>query len=125
MAVSWASVTARAPDLSTVAAGSQTAILDDVLVLLSNASAWQSTALHELAQIYLAAHLGTLNLRAAAGGSSGGAGAIASESVGDVSVSYSNPTTVDTSAAAYTTTAWGLQFLALSRRSFMRGIMVV
>lgn len=125
MAVTWADVILIAPDLSSVASGSQNAILADVSTILSNASAWPTTAMHDLAKKYLCAHFGALALRSTGGGSASGAGAVASEAVGDVSVSYSNPSTSDLSQAGLASTQWGLQYLALRRRSMMRGIMVV
>lgn len=125
MAVTWADVILIAPDLSSVASGSQNAILADVSTILSNASAWPTTAMHDLAKKYLCAHFGALALRATGGGSASGAGPVASEAVGDVSVSYTNPSTSDLSQAGLSSTMWGLQYLALRRRSMMRGIMVV
>lgn len=123
MAVAWADVILIAPDLSTVPSGAQTAILADVATILSVADYWPTTAMHDLAKKYLAAHLGALYQRASGGGSAGGSGAIASEAVGDVSVSYATPSH-DLNDAAYATTFWGVQFLALSRRSAARVGMV-
>lgn len=122
-APAWADVILIAPDLSTVASGAQTAILADVAAILSVESYWPTSALHVLAQKYLAAHLGTLCLRSSGGGSLGGAGPVTSESVGDVSVSYAAPS-VDPMDATYATTFWGLQFRALARRSAVRVGMV-
>lgn len=119
MAVAWADVILIAPDLSTVPSGAQTAILADVLTILSAAGYWPTTAMHELGQKYLAAHMGALYLRAAGGGSAGGSGSIASEAVGSVSVSYATPST-DLNDAGYASTFWGLQFVALARRSAAR-----
>lgn len=125
MAVTWADVILIAPDLSSVASGSQNAILADVSTILSNASAWPTTAMHDLAKKYLCAHFGALTLRATGGGSSAGAGPVSTEAVGDVSVSYTNPMAFDLSQAGLASTTWGLQFMALRRRSMMRGIMVI
>lgn len=124
MAVTWADVTAIAPDLSSVAGGTQTAILADVATILSNADYWPSTAMHDLAKKYLAAHMGALYLRANGGGSAGGAGAITSETVGAVSVGYASPVADPSAGGGYETTFWGQQFLALSRRSKFRAGMV-
>lgn len=125
MAVSWSDVTAIAPPLSAVPSGTQTVILAAVSAQLSNASYWPTTALYELAQKYLAAHMGTLYLRSNGGGDASG-GPVASESVGDVSVSYMTAPAKDAADAWYTLTPWGLALQALSLRSVMRrGPMVV
>lgn len=123
-APTWADVLLIAPDLSAVTTDSRAAILADVATILSVADYWPTSAMHVLAQKYLAAHFGALTLRSTGGGSGSGSGAVASESVGDVSVSYSNPATADMSQAALSTTPWGLQFLGLSRRSAARVGMV-
>lgn len=123
-APTWADVLLLAPDLSAVPTDNRAAILADVATILSNASYWPTSAMHVLAQKYLAAHLGALVLRATGGGSSAGSGAVQTEAVGDVSVSYTNPLIFDPTAAAYMTTFWGTQLVALSRRSSMRVGMV-
>lgn len=122
-APTWADVLLLAPDLSAVPTDNRAAILADVATILSNASYWPTSAMHVLAQKYLAAHLGALVLRATGGGSSGGAGPITNEAVGDVSVGYATPSG-DFTDASYATTFWGLQFMALARRSKYRVGMV-
>jgi hypothetical protein len=119
MAVVWADVLLIAPDLSSVPSGAQAVILADASTILSHAEYWPTPAMHDLAKKYLCAHLGALYVRAAGGGSASGSGAVASEAVGSVSVSYATPST-DLSDAGYATTFWGLQLQALARRSVMR-----
>lgn len=125
MAVSWSDVTALAPGVAAVPSGTQTVILAAVSAQLANADYWPSTALYELAQKYLAAHMGSLYLRSNGGGDTAG-GAVTSESVGDVSVSYATVPAGDAARAWYALTPWGVALEALRLRSVMRrGPMVV
>lgn len=86
--ITWADVTARAPELSAVALATQTAILADV-VLLVNIKAWG--AKYDLACTYLAAHMGTISRN----GGLGPVGGIESENTGRVSRSYAAPPASD------------------------------
>lgn len=124
MAVSWSDVTAIAPPLSAVPSGTQTVILAAVSAQLSNASYWPTTALYELAQKYLAAHMGTLYLRSNGGGDNA-AGPSQAEHVGDVGISYAVPFGASMHVWLMQT-HWGMAFDALPLRSVMRrGPMVV
>lgn len=84
MAITWADVTARAPELSTLAVNVQNAILADVTVLL-NVNVFGDK--YTMAACYLAAHKGTI----AKIKGQGPAGPITSESTGRVSRSYASP----------------------------------
>jgi hypothetical protein len=103
----WTDVVAHAPELSSVPSTAQTDVLAYANVAL-NASEFGGTAsaAYRLARIYLAAHFGTQV-------SSGGAGAVLSESAGGLSVSYGGPPSSDMLA----TTGYGALYLALVRRS--------
>ena len=84
MSITWADVTAIAPELSTSPLATQTAILA-IVDLQVNALAWRT--LVDVGKSYLAAHLATL----AARGASGAAGAVTSEAVGQLSRGYASP----------------------------------
>lgn len=101
MAIVWADVTAIAPELSTVGASTQTAILAYANAEL-DAATWGGRL--ERGRAYLAAHLATLSRRAGSGG------AVVSESVGDVSRAYS---TGDALASDLEATAYGKEFRRL------------
>lgn len=105
--ITWSDVTAIAPELATVAGGTQTAILADVAteVIVAN---WPSQEKADRASKYLAAHLATLSKRA------GAAGPIQSQAVGGVSVSYA----VSAMAAVLAATAYGQEYQRLQRLSF-------
>lgn len=80
MAIDWTDVTDIAPALSAVPEDTQTAILADVSELLDE-TYWGTK--YDLGSKYLAAHMGTMYLRGASAG-----GPVASESLGDASISY-------------------------------------
>ncbi len=82
MPISWSSVEAIAPELSSVAAGTQTLILAMVDRQIDDIR-WGEFA--DDGRRYLAAHLGTITNGGAAGGS---AGPVISETLGPMSRSY-------------------------------------
>jgi hypothetical protein len=104
VAITWADVTAIAPELSTVANGSQTAILADVALLL-NASALGSK--FDMASKYLAAHLGTVASRPGGEG-----GPVVSDTVGPLSRSFAPPGFTD---PYYASTPYGVEFQRIIR----------
>lgn len=105
MAITWTDVTAIAPELSTAALATQTAVLASV-ELQVNDDAWDDLA--STGKAYLAAHLATL----AARGASGAAGPVTSESVGQLSRSYAAPATPSSSLGL---TSYGQEYLRLTR----------
>jgi hypothetical protein len=107
VAITWASVVAIAPELSTIAVDSQTAILADV-DLEVRAANWPSTAHADRAKKYLAAHVASLSRRGGSGG------AIQSQTVGSVSVTYAVPV----SATVLGSTAYGQEYQRLKRLYF-------
>lgn len=122
MAVTWANVEVLDPGLSAVPEPVQTAILAFVAPQVNSAT-WGKFYDHAIT--LLAAHLGTLRLRAAAaaGGTSGGAGGIAgpvtSMSADGVAASFGlaagGGEGVDggVSAAALQATQWGKEYRRL------------
>lgn len=108
--IDWADVTAIAPSLTTVPVASQDALLAQVLIELDE-SAWGAGI--ELGRAWLAAHLGTLYQRGSS--SSPAAGAVTSESVGDVSRSYAAPAA---GSDVLSSTPYGQEFVRL-RDSFV------
>lgn len=111
MSIVWADVTAIAPELSTVAAAGQTAILGQVNDEEIKDATWPSVAKANRARRYLAAHLATLTLSAR-----GGVGPIQSESVGNVSRSYA--VSVSEGSNNLDGTAYGKEYRRLVRLSF-------
>lgn len=97
--ITWADVTAVAPELATVPVGVQTALLAMVGVMLPNPNALGTQ--YDAACTWLAAHLGTISQRK----SGNIAGPISSESVGGVSRSYAVPA-MD-SVSDYSSTSYG------------------
>lgn len=108
MAVTWSDVvTFPAPELSTVATGTQNAILAVVDRQIDD-DAWGEFA--NDGRRYLAAHLGTLS----SGAGAGAVGPVTSESVGAMSRSYGSLS--DTSGAgALGSTRYGLEYYRLLR----------
>jgi len=108
--ITWTSVTDFDSGLSSVTSAARTAILAYV-----NAAHDESELGDEgspelnLARIYLAAHLGRVNLQ-----SPNAAGAVASESAGRLSRSYVQSAT---STDELRTTKWGTLYLALMNRA--------
>lgn len=117
MAISWAHVVEVAPELATVPPGMRAATLEDV-ALQVNAAAWG--ARYDLGCKLLAAHLATVAQR----GGAGPAGAIASESVGDVSVSYATAASPPAGSGLEATT-YGREFARLSRLTMGRLAIVI
>src|SRR5262245_17083854 len=102
MAISWTNVTDIAPELSTVALATQTALLEQVNEEEISDDNWPSEAKADRARAYLAAHLATLINRR------GSAGAVMSESVGSVSRAYS--TSVAAGANELGSTSYGMNY---------------
>ncbi len=105
--ITWADVTARAPELSAVATATQNAILADLAVLLPNTAIWGDK--YNLACCYLAAHKGTLALA----GGQGPAGPLTSEKIGPTAYSYAAPK--QSGSGLYSSTSYGQQYEALLR----------
>jgi hypothetical protein len=105
MSITWSDVTAIAPELSTAAAGTQTAILTLVDLMVDD-GAWGELA--NQGRAYLAAHLGTVS----GSGSGAGAGAVIEEKIGPLSRSYADPGTDD---AALGSTKYGRFYKYLMR----------
>lgn len=104
MSIAWSDVEAIAPELSTLAAASQTYILGLVNERMIDDDVWLEFA--DDGRAYLAAHLGTL-----ATGSGSGSGAVTSESIGPFSRSYASPSDDD----ALDTTKYGRFYKTLLR----------
>jgi hypothetical protein len=105
MAITWSDVTAIAPELSTAAAGTQTAILTLVDLMVDD-GAWGDLA--NQGRAYLAAHLGTVS----GSGSGSGSGAVTEEKIGPLSRSYADPGSGDNDLA---TTKYGRFYKYLMR----------
>lgn len=103
--ITWATVTAIAPRLSTVPLASQTAILGQVDRRVA-APEWG--ALYADAKAYLAAHLGALYQRGAAGG----VGPVSSMTVGPTSVHFATPA-LGATGDSLLSTSWGQEYLRL------------
>lgn len=97
--ISWTDVTDIATELSTVATGTQNAILAQVALQL-DADEWAE--LYDVGCVYLAAHLATLAARR------GAAGSIQSESAGAVSRSYAN--SVSAGSSQLGSTSYGIEY---------------
>jgi len=98
--ITWSDVTAIAPELSDVSAQGQAAILAHVALQVGETE-WGDYA--AMGQAYLAAHLGALALSSAGAG-----GAVQSESVGTVSVTYAVNAAV--LGAGLDSTTWGREY---------------
>jgi hypothetical protein len=107
--ITWAAVTAVAPELASVPGGVQTALLAMVGVMLPNPNALGDQ--YDAACTWLAAHLGTISQRK----SGNIAGPVSSESVGQVSRSYAVPA-MD-SASDYSSTSYGQLFQAIVKNN--------
>jgi hypothetical protein len=106
VSITWADVVAYpAPELSTLATASQTAILA-IVDRQIDVDAWGEFA--DDGRRLLAAHLGTLT-RSGAGGA---AGPVTSETLGAMSRSYASMTT---DAGLLGTTKYGAEYLRLMR----------
>lgn len=109
MAATWSQVTGFAPELAATAVATQTAYLD-AAARLTNHAAFKTDA--DVAEALMAAHLLTLQARAAMGG----AGPITSNSVGPVSVSFGTPAEAEKSLSQ---TGYG-QMLRMFQRKLMQ-----
>lgn len=103
MAVTWSDVAAIAPELAAVPSGAQTAILATASRQVS-ASVWGDW--YDDGVKYLAAHMGALSLRG------GASGAVASEAVGSLAASYSQPQGV---RGALSATSYGAEYQRMVR----------
>lgn len=92
MAITWSNVTDIAPELSTVGAAAQTAILAQANTELS-VSVWGTRI--EIGRAWFAAHLATVSNRRGTGGQ------VTSETVGSVSRGYSAGTSEGYSSSGY------------------------
>lgn len=101
MPITWADVTARAPEASAASAETQAAILADVAAQVG-AAQWGS--LYTAGAAYLAAHLYKLTTMR-------GKGAQTAESVDRLSRSYAAP-----GAGDYGATSYGVEFQRLQRK---------
>jgi hypothetical protein len=108
--LTWADVVKIAPDLSTLSAEQQTAVLADVDAQL-NEAAFSTAARYTLACKYLAAHLGVLVKR----GADETPGPLVSESVGTVSRTYAIGEAM--SDAALGSTSYGVQYQGVVRQT--------
>jgi len=111
--ITWANVTAFAPELSTVDEDAQTFILayvnGDYGIAVSEFDG-EDGPTTRLVRIYLAAHLGTIN-----GSGAGGAGGfVTSESAGGLSRSYS--TSIGLSGNDFDLTTYGKTLRGFMRR---------
>lgn len=100
MSIAWSDVEAIAPELSSVAAASQTAILAIVNRQISDT---QWGALADDGRRFLAAHYGTLNLS-----ENGGSAMVTSETLGPMSRTYAVSSSSSTSGTS--TTGWGREY---------------
>lgn len=111
-AITWANVVDFDATLSTIHANAQTAILAYVNGYFNvdtvDPVGGEDGATLRLLRIYLAAHLGRVNLQ-----SSSATGPVQSESAGGLSRSYGSSVTNE----ALATTKWGNLYLALLRRT--------
>lgn len=117
--VSWAQVLAFAPELSSVNPTVSALILQCAHEFVPASEFCGAD--YTLAQIYLAAHMASLHVKAC--GESGGAGStqgpVASESIGGLSISYRNGYGVGSyvSREGYERTPYGMAYLELLRAS--------
>jgi len=117
MAITWAQVVAFAPELDGVNPAVQALILARVQVAVP-ASQFCAADL-DLAQIYLAAHMGSIHACGAAARGAGASGPIKSESVGGLSVSYADSFSLggELSRGGYERTKYGMAYLEIARAS--------
>lgn len=105
----WDRIILTAPELSTLTTNQKSIILEDVINLVSSAFG----DMQEMAQRYLAAHMGTVFLSTTKESS----GPVQSESAGDASVSYGQLSIKDINR--YDTTSYGRQYLAIRNASIL------
>lgn len=117
MTITWADVEIFAPELSTLLVPAQTDILAHVNSALVS-SEWRTPARLRLAQIFLAAHFGTLTNQ----GSTPIAGPVIKESAGGISRSYANP---PTGTNGLERTTYGLMYKQLLMTSAARSPLVL
>lgn len=104
MSITWADVVELAPDLSTTTVAAQNLILAHV-ALQVGPTQWGTY--EAMGQLYLAAHLGTLQAR----GGSAAVGPVTSETVGPVSRSYGSTATA--AAGLLNSTPYGSEYARL------------
>lgn len=107
--ITKADVLVIAPELTSISDGTWTALIADAYSEM-NAAAWGTEARRNRAAKYLVAHLATMTL--AEGDSTNGA--IQSESVGQVSVTYATGSG-GSSAGSLEATSYGQEYLRLLR----------
>lgn len=112
--IDWPTIVAIIPSMSGVAVGAQTAYLSLVNALVSDEYGGDTDPRFLLARVYLAAHMATVDAQ----GATGGAGPIASDTGGGLSVTYAS--TVGMTNTVYDSTAYGRQYKAIQRRSPVR-----
>lgn len=123
MAFVWADVVEVAPELSTYAVGLQTIMLARAVESIDPAQfCGDDTAEYDLAVRYLAAHFATEQKLAVANASA--SGAVKSESVGGLSISYGSHGAGDKSRQGWDSTSYGAAFLALLRSSPCSGFAI-
>lgn len=109
--ITWPNVLEHAAELSTVPAGAQTRILSYVNTKLrSEEFGGEGSAEFELARIYLAAHMGTVE-------SSSAGGPVSSQKAGDLSKSYAVMMPSSLTASYLATTRYGRAYADMVRRS--------
>lgn len=123
MGIAWSDVAEMAPELNSLTAGAKQDIVDYVneLDLTQVNAPWnlpsESAQTARMAQIYLAAHLGTVTRR----GASGAAGPVTGQSAGGLRRSYGL-----ISAPGYLgTTSYGIAYLTILDQSLARGPFVI
>lgn len=116
MSFVWADVVEVAPELSTYPVGLQTIMLTRAVDSIDAAQfCGDDTAGYDLAVRYLAAHFATEQRNAASGNAA--SGAVKSESVGGLSISYGTHGAGAQSRAGWESTSYGALFLSLLRSS--------
>lgn len=111
----WSAVLGMAPQLTTLTIGAQTDILAFVNELdLSSLGETEQTT--RMARIFLAAHVGTVAVRAAGGM----AGPVTSESAGALRRSYGLSAT-PSGEEGFGTTMYGMQYISIIRMSLAHG----
>lgn len=114
--ISWDDVVQLAPALEDLEQATQDLLLDHVERLVP-ASKWGDVV--DIGRMYLAAHLGTLVLRASSSGgsSSQAVGPVVSETVGQVSRTFAvlSSTSGGGFEGSLTSTTWGREYVELRR----------
>ncbi len=113
--VTWADVTGFASTLTRVSAGAQADILAYVNSTLNpDVYGGVDASKYRIARIYLAAHMGEINLRNGVGG------AVTHESVGADSISFGYAAPYKGQIDSLETTSWGLEFQRITDTTYAR-----